>query len=250
MIIDAHVHLIGGQGSPQARLEELLRFADKHGIEKLVLSLGETLRPQPTPADLRTDNDYVLAAMARRPDRVAGFCYASPAHPEASVAELERCIARGPMRGIKMWVCRHCDDPGADPIAARAGELGVPVLQHTWIKITGNLPTESRPEHLVTLARRHPRTQFIMAHSGGDWERGLRLVRPVPNIAADLSGGNPERGQTELATELLGAGRVVWGSDALGRSFASQLAKVLGAEISDEARALILGGNIARMARP
>jgi hypothetical protein len=46
---------------------------------------------------------------------------------------------------------------------------------------------------------------------------------------------------------LLGARRVVFGSDAGGRSFASQLAKVLGAEINEVDRALILGGNIARM---
>ena len=49
--------------------------------------------------------------------------------------------------------------------------------------------------------------------------------------------------------KLLGAERVVWGSDAAGRSFASQLAKVLGADITAGQRDLILGGNIARLMR-
>jgi len=247
VIIDAHVHLTQPHGSAQDRVDRLLHFADKHGIARTVLCLGDALRPAPAATDLQADNDYVLAAVAHRPDRMVGFCDASPAHPEASLAEMDRCIRDGPMRGVKMWVCRHCDDHGSDPIAERAAELAVPIIQHTWIKATGNMPTESRPEHLVSLATRHPTAQFIMAHSGGDWQQGLRIVRHVPNIAVDLCGSNPESGLTELAVGLLGAERVVWGSDADGRSFASQLAKVLGAQLSAPDRALILGGNIARM---
>lgn len=247
MIIDSHVHLIGIPGTVRERVDRLLHFADKHGIERLVVSLGDQLRPKPTADELRADNDYVMEAVAYRPDRLSGYCYASPAHPELSVSELDRTIANGPLRGIKMWICRQCDDPGSDPICERAAELGVPLLQHTWIKVTGNYEGESRPEHLGTLARRHPKVQFLMAHSGGDWPRGIRIVRHVPNIAVDLCGGHPEQGQVELAVRLLGAQRVVWGSDAAGRSFASQLAKVLAAPISDDERQLILGGNIQRM---
>ena len=41
---------------------------------------------------------------------------------------------------------------------SRAGELKAPVLQHTWQKITGNLPGESTAEDLAVLAARHPET--------------------------------------------------------------------------------------------
>jgi predicted TIM-barrel fold metal-dependent hydrolase len=44
-----------------------------------------------------------------------------------------------------------------------------------------------------------------------------------------------------MAVRELGAERVIYGSDAGGRSFASQLAKVMGAEIPEAARQLILG---------
>jgi len=40
---------------------------------------------------------------------------------------------------------------------------------------------------------------------------------------------------------------VVYGSDGFGRSFASQLAKVYGADISDDDRAEILSGNMKRV---
>jgi predicted TIM-barrel fold metal-dependent hydrolase len=43
---------------------------------------------------------------------------------------------------------------------------------------------------------------------------------------------------------------VIYGSDFAGRSFASQLAKVYGADIPEEAKRLILAGNIQRMLAP
>ena len=48
----------------------------------------------------------------------------------------------------------------------------------------------------------------------------------------------------------LGAERVLYGSDAPGRSFASQLAKVDGADIPDDAKRLILGENLKRLLTP
>lgn len=247
MMIDAHCHLTGSNGDFAGASDELLHFADKLGIDKCIICLGDRLKLTPTAEDLREDNDYVLRAVERHPDRLLGFVYLSPNHPEASLEELERCVARGPMRGVKLWVCQYADHPGNFPLVERCIELGVPILQHTWLKATGNHPGESTPHHLVSLAERYPQAQFLMAHSGGDWQRGIRIIRHSPNIIADICGGNPEQGQTELAVRLLGAERVVFGSDANGRSFASQLAKVTGADLTAAQRDLILGGNIARM---
>ena len=72
-------------------------------------------------------------------------------------------------------------------------------------------------------------------------------VRHLSNVYADLAGGAPTAGLTELAVAELGAERVIYGSDAPGRSFASQISKVHGADISDADKALILGGNMQRI---
>ena len=53
-----------------------------------------------------------------------------------------------------------------------------------------------------------------------------------------------------MAVRELGPERVVYGSDVGGRSFASQLAKVLGAGIPQSAKELILGGNLRRLLTP
>ena len=63
----------------------------------------------------------------------------------------------------------------------------------------------------------------------------------------DTSGGDPESTVVEFAVRELGAERIVFGSDAPGRSFGIQLGKVLGADISDETKELILSGNLARL---
>src|SRR5439155_10760273 len=91
---------------------------------------------------------------------------------------------------------------------------------------------------------------LICGHTGGDWELGLRVIRGLKNVYADLAGSEPVAGYTEMAVRELGAGRVLYGSDAGGRSFASQLAKVFGANIPESAKKLILGENLKRLLKP
>ncbi len=250
-IWDLHCHLSGVPGAtPEERLGQLLRYADRLGIHRLCVFMGLDWTYDPDPDRLRLENDQVLRAIRSFPDRALGFVYLSPKHVAASLAELDRCVRDGPMVGVKLWVAERATASALDPILRRAAELQAPVFQHTWYKISGNLPGESTPEDLAALAARHPDVPLICGHAGGDWERGIRAVRPYPNVHVDLGGGDPVAGMTELAVRELGAERVLYGSDAGGRSFASQLGKVYGARIPDAARRLILGANLRRLLGP
>jgi uncharacterized protein len=251
MIWDAHTHLSGVPGkTPEQRLEQLLRFADRLGIERVCVFMGMKWSYDPSPKDMRQQNDEVLAALQRWQHRAFGFVYLNPNHLEASLAELDRCVRDGPMVGVKLWVARHCNTPELDPIIRRATELKAVVLQHTYMKITGNLPGESTPAELAELACRHPDATLICGHTGADWELGIRAIRDCKNVYADLCGSDPTAGLTEMAVRELGAERVLYGSDAGGRSFASQLGKVLGADIPESAKELILGENLKRLLMP
>jgi uncharacterized protein len=251
MIWDAHCHLSGVPGrTPAERLGQLLGYADRLGIERLCVFMGMNWSQDPTPEDMRKQNDEVLAALEPWHHRAFGFVYLTPNHLEASLAELDRCVRDGPMVGVKLWVAKHCTAPELDPIVKRATELKVPVLQHTYLKATGNLPGETTPMELAELAQRHPEACFIAAHTGGDFEMGVRALRDCPNVSVDLCGTDPTAGMTEMAVRELGAERVLYASDAGGRSFASQLGKVLGAEIPEPARKLVLGENFKRMLAP
>jgi predicted TIM-barrel fold metal-dependent hydrolase len=88
-----------------------------------------------------------------------------------------------------------------------------------------------------------------MAHLGGARERGVLDLIDCENVAIDTSGSFPESNSVEYAVKLLGPRRVVFGSDRPCRDFAVQKGRIMGAEISAEARNLILGGNAARILR-
>ncbi len=250
-IWDFHCHLSGVPGkTPETRLGELLEYADRLGIKRLCVCMGMAWSEDPTPEQMRQSNDEILRAVRAHPDRAFGLVYLNPKHTQASLDELNRCVRDGPMVGVKLWVALRCNAPELDPIIARAAELKAPVLQHTWLKITGNLPGESTPMDIAELAARHPQAMIVCGHTGGDWEVGIRVIHPHKNVYADLAGGDPTAGLTEMAVRELGAERVLYGSDAGGRSFASQLGKVLGADISESARRLILAENLKRLLRP
>jgi predicted TIM-barrel fold metal-dependent hydrolase len=252
MIWDLHVHLMGVPGkTPEERMAQLIEYADRLGIDRLCVYLGASLVKNPTPEQLREANDYVLRALEHWHDRAFGFAYVSAEHVEASVKEIERCVRDGPMVGIKLWVAKRCAAEELDPIIESAARLKAVIFQHTWFKTDGTMyPGESSPQDLVELSRRHPDAPLICGHTGGTWEFGIRTVRPFKNISIDLAGSDPTNGIVEMAHRELGPERIIYGSDAGGRSFASQLAKVKGAMIPQASKRMILGENLRRMMLP
>lgn len=258
-IWDLHCHLSGVDGdTPAQRMDQLLLGADRMGIERICVFMGMEWSHDPGPSDLRHQNDQVLDALKGREDRAFGFVYLSPAHVEASLTELKRCVEEGPMVGVKLWVARRCNTPEAEEIITRAASLDAVIYQHTWLKLGGtppvagggNLPGESTPQELAEVASRVPSARLICGHTGGNWELGIRAIRPIHHVPIGIGGSYPTRGMVEMAVREIGPERIVYGSDAGGRSYATQLAKVLGAPISNQDKELILGGNLRRMLQP
>jgi uncharacterized protein len=247
---DTHVHLSGVAGTVPQRIDALLQYADRVGIARLIVFMGTTFIENPTPDELRRQNDDVLQAIAHAPDRILGMVYLNPRQRAASMAELDRCVRDGPMVGIKLWISMKCGDPDLDPLVRRAVELQIPILQHAYDRVGENLPGESTTRDVAILAERHPDAVFVCLHTGNDWERGIRFIRHAKNVYAEISGSDPTAGFVEMAVRELGADRIIYGSDAGGRSFASQLAKVYSADLPDDARRLVLGGNLRRILAP
>lgn len=125
-----------------------------------------------------------------------------------------------------------------DPIMATARKLGVPVLHHAWYKSVADNELESTPADIAKLASRFPDVTIVMAHLGGCRIQGVQDVRKHANVSVDTSGSQPMTGIVEYAVRILGADRVLYGTEAPGRDFASQLGRVFGARISDTARKL------------
>jgi predicted TIM-barrel fold metal-dependent hydrolase len=251
-IWDLHCHLSGISGrTPEERMTKLLAYASRMEIERICVYMGMQFLHHPGPDDLQRQNDEVIAGLAHYHDRAFGFCYVSGEHVEASLREIDRCIGNGPMVGVKLWVAKRANDAALDAIVERASKHRALIFQHTWIKSDGSqLIDESTPGDLVALATRFPDTNFVCGHSGGTWEPGIRAVRSLSNIHVETAGFDPTTGMVEMAVRELGAQRVLFGSDAGGRSFGSQLAKVVGADIPEASRQLILAGNLRRLLAP
>lgn len=252
-IWDVHSHVTTAGPTPAKRMEALIAIADRVGVERLCICMSPPWNYEPTPEQFRKSNDDVLEILKHWSSRVFGFVYLNPKFPRESLAELERCVADGPMIGIKLWVGWRAHRPEVDAIVQRAAELKAVILQHTWIKQRGkgNLPEESTPMELAELAGRHPGVPLVCGHTGGgDWALGIRAIRAQTDVYADLGGGDPVYGEVEMAVRELGASRVLYGSDVAGRSFASQIGRVLGADISIADKKLILRENLRRLLLP
>src|SRR5262249_44665202 len=96
-IWDDHCHLGSVPGdTPEERIAVLVQCADRLGIERLLVSQGFSANLHPTADQLREENDRVLRAVRRFPDRSYGSVYLSPAFPELSIEEFNRCVRDGP----------------------------------------------------------------------------------------------------------------------------------------------------------
>lgn len=243
-IWDAHCHLGRAEAPSAARAAELLKVARRMGIEKVTFCMGLTPHlANPTPAELITKNNEMMAALDAFPKETLGLVYVNPLHVGASLNEIDRCLKHPRVIGLKLWIACRCNEARLDPLVHAAEKHHATIHQHVWDKTPGNSDNESRPADLAELARRHPQTQFIAMHTGGSWENGIRALRGTPNVSAELAGSEPTSGFAEMAVRELGPDRVIWGSDAGGRSFASQLAKVIGADLTPAVKQKLLADN-------
>ncbi len=223
-LIDVHAHFHHaktGRADWAAVNAARFRAGERIGVTYHVASVLGTwgfLSPTyfPSPDDVTLGNDAMLDLGAAEPERIRMFTTVNPNYTDHACAEIERCAARGAI-GIKLLASRRADDPLLDPIAELAAQRQLPVLHHIWQHRTREWPSQeiSDGADLARLAARHPKASFILAHigGGGDYAHTFAAVRDVPNIYPDLSGSGVDRGMLDAAIDVLGADRLLWGSD-------------------------------------
>ena len=242
MIIDVHVHI---RSKPM--LARALRQAEQLDMILCLNSInliGSSSPNFPSRKFVALCNDQTAKVATANPERVIPMWYLNPAHGQFAVDELERRVKShcGP-QGVKLWTAVKANDPRADAVFATCAAYGLPVLQHTWLEVTGNLPGETDPFDMRAAALRHPDVPFFWGHASGDVEYTVKLAGGLPNIYLDIGGCEATNGYTEMLVKYVGAEHIVQGSDGTGRSFSSQLAKVYAADISLEAKDKILFKN-------
>ncbi len=233
---------------PRSR-DRLAAAAAEMGVSRICL-LGDVIAFgfHPTPEQIRVINDATIADVRARPDLYVGLCHVNPENPEDfAVGEIERCVRDNGLRGVKLEATVVCTDPRLDPIMETARRLGVFVLHHAWYQSVRTTEGESTPADIANLASRFPDVPIQMAHLGGARVRGVLDIRPYANVSVDTSGSQPLGELVEYAVRVIGADRIVYGSDVPGRDFSAQLGRVWGARISDADKRRIFHQNAERL---
>jgi uncharacterized protein len=259
-IWDTHFHGFFGSGNPVTQFRNNNFYVQRMGIERSIsLEIGGTLATPlvPSPYD-----DEIRQILETEKSWLSGLTPIEPGFPDESCAKMEKWIRNGPCIGIKYVGGNKsgtlCDHPNNDAIIRLVQELNCTIYIHTWLKIGGtprlpgrdNLPGENTPMNVAALAQRFPNVRMICGHSGGDWELGVRVVRPHKNVFLEFAGSDPHSGEVEYAVKELGADRIVWGGHGPSRSYATELGKVLDADLSREDRMKIFGRNFRQYAEP
>ncbi len=257
-IWDSHYHGFLTSGNPIQQHKEMMYYVERMGIERVIsLDTGGTLREpiQPSPYD-----DAIWDLLEEERATLSGITPIDPGYPYESCEKMEKWIRNGPCIGIKYVGGNElgvtCEHPNNDRIINLADELRAVIYIHTWLKIGGsprqpgggNNPGESTPMDVAKLAERFPDVSLICGHSGGDWELAIPAIRPYRNVYLEFSGSDPHSGAVDKAVNELGADRIVWGGHGPGRSYSTELSKVLDASIPRTDKMKVLGGNFRNLA--
>ncbi|AUX21459.1 amidohydrolase [Sorangium cellulosum] len=243
MIIDAHAHVSPtSYGSAENYLEQL----ERGGIQQGVVCPGGMLDVRrfnnyitgKNKPDAVPKNDYVVESVEASP-ALRGLACVDPCDPGA-VEVAERYLDRG-LRGLMVTPLVHrfsfCDDVMA-PLARLCGEREVPIYSHVAFRPGANT------SDYVALARRFPKTSFILEHMGAGHvdNEASTAAATLDNLFLETSLSSYL--QILLSVQQAGASKVIFGSEYPLSHPAAEIHKVLLLPISGGERDKILGGNI------
>lgn len=247
LVIDCHAHL-SFRASPADEGDEaaVLDAADKLGIDQMCCSV---LPKRPATLEgFQAANRVMAAAHKRHPDRFLGYCFVNPGCGRAALEEIRRCLDTPGFVGIKLYNEHLCTDPVVFPVIELAIESRVPILHHAG---HSHHPVREQPNmsdggHLAGLAKRYPEARLICAHigGGGDWEWTIKALRHAQTVYLDTSGSVIDEAMIDLAVEVLGADRLLFGCDM---SWTAGVGKLRAAKLGAEQRRKILGGNMLKL---
>ena len=244
MIIDDHVHVHEWsfqKGDREFEVDYVVELMDEWGIDLSIImdSLAYI------GLDQRTSNDHTRDAVNAYPDRLIGFANLKPPQGFAACRdEISRTVGEWGFRGVKLHpqVDRYPvnDRTLVYPVIELALSYDVPVWVHT-----GHQPNAT-PTLMGTLARDFPEAKLIIGHMGsGMFYDAMCMAKRHPNLYIDISlqGGHA----FGVACEEVGATKLLYGSDSPYANPGSMKRIIEESRLSASDKALILGGNAARL---
>jgi len=233
--IDMHAHYGRFPGIPLLRFgRDLYKSVnERYGIGAMVLSSTRAIIH-----DMRGGNAELLAFIADDPD-MYGYIVANPLDVEGSEREMRKYAGNKKFVGVKVhetYSYTHISSERMEKLFTMLDGFRLPVKIHT-----------ESPEMLAPLAERHRELPIIAAHIGVNSPDVLRRISKCANIYVDFASSVPVDGAVERSVAILGPEKVLFGSDMPIISPCSALGMLMGADIDDSQRELILWKNSAKL---
>jgi uncharacterized protein len=239
---------------------------NKYGIDRLVMFTS-----------VPGDHASVASAVKAYPERIIGYIMLDPTQADAADVLREGVQGHG-LKGVTLFPAMHhfhAYDERVYPLYQAAAELAIPLFVHfgvlkVSIRDKLGLPNVfdlrySNPIDLHKAAIDFPAVNFIIPHFGcGYFREALMLGAQAPNVYIDTSSSNtwltymPShldlKTVFEKTLQVFGSRRILFGTDSnvFPRGwrqdiFQQQVEILRELNATQEAVALILGGNIARL---
>lgn len=237
-----------------ATAEELIESMDKSGVDvSVILNIGWVTH------ELCVEtNDYILECVARYPKRLVGFCSVQPLSTQAAIAEIERC-ARGGARGVgelrpDVQLLNLTDDEAVEPFVEALRTHRLVLLTHASEPLGHDYPGKGlvTPEMLYPFISRYPDLPIVCAHWGGGlpfYALMPEVKRAMQNVYFDTAASpflyRPQIYQA--ASTLVGADKILFGSDYPLLAQDRLLREIGDTSLSDEEKRMIKGCNAARL---
>ena len=249
MIIDADCHISPVKGGLNIQPEELNRRMDYAGVDQALTWLQPAYFP-----DVDAGNALVYQATQKYPNRLLGFGWADPHFGlEAAKEQIKRCVEEYGFYGVKLNGAQnqfYIDNEEISlPLIEEIAKAGVILAFH----IGTDAYEATHPFRLAKIARRFPETHILAVHMGGVAfhdlsDAAIEAAQECPNIT--LIGSGVRAVNILKAIKTLGAQRVCFGSDtpfALMHVELAMYEALMRDQVTEQQRALILGGNIQRL---
>lgn len=235
--IDFHTHIdiaptFGWIDPPQS----LLPLLDDANVERAVVMTYRDATPSDT-----SPIEYVRDALHEWPERFIGFARLYPTADGGAAKLLRQAVSEFGFRGLKLHpvsTLQHPAEKATVHLVKAASELGVPVLFHCGDE------DYCTPLAIEQLVKQVPGATVVLGHMGGYSHSGdaIAVAERNDNVYLETS-ATPNIAYIQKAVAVLGADRILYGSDGPGAPPRLEVRKILSAGFSREELAKILRSN-------
>lgn len=243
LVIDAHAHCghKGGEGvgtipMPQSDVEFMLEKNNLMGVEKVCLSSWVGIF---TPYD-REGNDITGDAVMRYPERIVGYATIDPTHNNDIKSEINRAYMKLGLKGLKPY--HLCGLPYDHPLYNPWWEFADE--HHLFALIHG------AQQEAEILSERYKNVSFILAHRAATYpviRSAAELIKKRENVYAEITYTDVPLNAIEFLVELVGADRVLYGTDSPMRDPRPQFGWLAYTKLSYEEKKKIFGENMSKI---